>query len=132
MTSRRYAVSLPVVVAVGVLGLSACSSEQPSGVAPFTPSVSSGPSPTRTSKWTPEQQLAIDGYDRYNELITRIMSKAEQINMAKVHSVAKEPFATTDMKEVDATLSAGFVETGKAVDTILSVTLAGDKATVKT
>lgn len=133
MKSYRSVVSVSVV-AVVVLGLSACGGEEPSGLPVYTPgaSGSSSPSPTSTSKWTPEQQQVIDGYDRFNDLITAIMSKAEKIDMAKAHKAAKEPFATTYLKGVDSTISAGFVQKGKVVRTVSSVTVAGDAATIRT
>lgn len=132
MKSCRSVVSVSVVV-VGLLGLTACGGE-PSGLPVYTPgaSGSSSPSPTSTSKWTPEQQQVIDGYDRFNDLITAIMSKAEKLDMAKAHKVAKEPFATTYLKGVDSTISAGFVQKGKVVRTVSSVTVAGDAATIRT
>ena len=95
-------------------------------------SSSAGPSATSTSKWTTEQQQVVDGYDRFTDLSTAIWTKAEKIDMAKVHTVAREPFATATMKDVDATLSTGYVQTGKVVNTISAVTVAGDKATIKT
>ena len=122
------------LVAVGLLGLTACGGEKPSGLATFKPSGSgsSSASPTGTSKWTPEQQQVIDGYDRYTDLSTAIWTKAEKIDMAKVHKIATEPYATATMKEVDATLSAGFVQTGRVVNTISAVTIVGGKASIKT
>lgn len=74
----------------------------------------------------------IDGYDRYTDLSTAIWTKAEKIDMAKVHKIATEPFATATMKEIDATLSAGFVQKGRVVNTISAVTLVGGKASIKT
>ena len=133
MTSRRVVGSVSVVAA-GVLGLSGCSSDKPSGLAPFTPSAtstSSSPSPTSTSKWTPEQQQVIDGYDRFIDLQTAISTKAQKIDMAKAHKVAKEPFATEYLKGIDATLSAGYRQTGKAVVTVSSAIVAGNTATMK-
>jgi hypothetical protein len=59
------------------------------------------------------------------------MSKAEKIDMAKTRKVAKEPFATTYFKGVDSTVSAGFVQEGKLVRTVSSVTVAGDTATIR-
>ena len=133
MKSRRSVVSVSVVVA-GLLGLTACSGEKPSGLATLKPSASgsSSPSPTSTSKWTPEQQQVIDGFDRFTDFRTAIFTKTEKIDMAKAHRVAKEPFATTYLKRIDATLSAGFVQTGRVVNTTSSVTVSGDKATVRT
>lgn len=134
MTPRRYAVSASALMAVGVLVFSACSSEKPSSLPAVTPNPgpsSSSPAPTSTSKWTPEQQQVIDGYDRYNELITRILSKLEPINMDKVHRVAAEPYATTYLKRVEGTVSAGYVQTGELVTTVSAVTVAGKKATIK-
>lgn len=134
MKSRSLVVSVSAV-AVGVLGLSACSSEKPSGLAPFTPtarSSSPSPSPTISSKWTPQQQRVIDGYQQYNELVTRILSKAEKIDLAKAHQVAKEPYATKFLQGIDGTLSAGFVRTGKVAYTFSAVTVVGDSATIKT
>ena len=133
MNSCRSVVSV-FVVAVGLLGLSACGGDKPSGLPLYTPGVSSSssPSPSTTSKWTPEQQQVIDGYDRFNDLITAIMSKAEKIDLAKAHKFAKEPFATTYLKGVDSTVSAGFVQEGKLVRTVSSVTVAGDAATIRT
>jgi hypothetical protein len=135
MTSRRVVVS--VSVAAGVLGLSACSSQEPSGLPAFTPSASSTsstptPSPTSTSKWTPEQQQVIDGYTRFRDLYTAIWTKAEKIDMAKARQVATEPFATVSMKGIDAGISVGYVQKGMVVNTILSVAAAGDTATIKT
>jgi len=135
MTPLRTAVSASVLVAVGVLGLSACSGEKPSGLAAFTPSPSgnaASASPTSASKWTPEQQQVIDGFDKFTDYRTATFTKTEKIDMAKAHQVAQEPFATKYMKRIDATLSAGFVQTGKVVNTIASVTVAGEKATIKT
>jgi hypothetical protein len=122
------------VVVAGLLGLTACSGEKPSGLATFKPSASGGssPSPTSTSKWTPEQQQVIDGYDGFTRVYESIYTGAEKIDMARVHAVAKEPFATVTMKDVDATLSTGYVQAGKVVNTISSVTVNGDKATIKT
>jgi len=122
------------VVALGLLGLTACSGEKPSGLATFKPSASSSSSasPTGTSKWTPEQQQVIDGYDGFTRVYESIYTGAEKIDMAKVHTVAKEPFATVTMKDIDATLSTGYVQAGKVVNTISSVTVDGDKATIKT
>jgi hypothetical protein len=122
------------VVVVGLLGLTACSGEKPSGLATFKPSasVSPSPSPTSTSKWTPEQQQVIEGYDDFTSLYESIYTGAEKIDMAKVHKVAAEPFATSTMKSLDATLSTGYVQTGKVVNTISAVTVTGDKATIKT
>jgi hypothetical protein len=122
------------VVAVGVLGLSACGREEPSGLGVYTPGAtsSSPPSPTGTSKWTAEQQQVIDGYDRFTGLYESIYTGAEKIDMAKVHKVAKEPFATATMKDIDATLSTGYVQEGKVVNTISSVAVVGVRATIKT
>lgn len=137
MTFRRVVVFVSVVA--GVLGLSACSSDKPSGLAPFTPSASSTsssplptPSPTSTSKWTPEQQQVIDAYDRFIDLQTAISTKAQKIDMAKARQVAKEPFATEYLKKLEGTLVAGFVQKGKVVNTISAVTVAGNTATIKT
>jgi len=135
MTLRRVVVSLSVV-AVGSLGLTGCGGEAPSGLAPFTLSATSTsstatPTPTSTSKWTPEQQQVIDGYDRYNDLITAILAKTEKIDMAKIHLVATEPFATPYLKRVDATISAGFVQTGELVTTISAVRVTNERATIK-
>jgi hypothetical protein len=132
MTLRRVVVSASVI-AVGVLGLSACSSDQPSGLAPFTPGASStGPSPTSTSKWTPEQQQVIDGYDRFTDLQTAISTKALKVDMAKAHQVAKEPFATEYLKKLEGTLVAGFVQKGRVVNTVSAVTITGNTAILKT
>jgi hypothetical protein len=121
-----------VVVVAGLLGLSACSGEKPSGLATFTPGASSGSSsPTSTSKWTPEQQQVIDGYAGFNSLMTAISTKTEKIDMAKAHRVAKEPFATEYLKGVDTTLSAGYEQTGKPIVTVSSATVAGDTASMK-
>jgi hypothetical protein len=131
MTVRRVVGSV-AVLAAGLLVLSACSSGKPSGLAPFTPSATSTSStPTSTSKWTPEQQQVIDGYGRYNELITAILSKTEKIDEAKVHKVAAEPYATTFLKRVDATISAGYVQTGKLIATISAVQVTNEGATIK-
>jgi hypothetical protein len=122
------------VVIAGLLGLSACSAT-PSGLATATPATgsrSSSPAPTSTSKWTPAQQQAIDGYERFIDLQTAISSKAEKIDMAKARRVAKEPFVTAYLKGVDATLSAGYEQTGKAVVTVSSAIVTGNTATVKT
>ncbi len=83
-------------------------------------------------KWTPEQQQVIAGYDRYNELVTRILNKAEKIDMGKAHQVAKEPYATKFLQGIDGTLSAGFVRTGRVAYTFSAVTVVGDSATIKT
>jgi hypothetical protein len=123
--------------------MTACSGEKPSGVAPFTPSASNGnssptsnsapsPSPTGASKWTSEQQQVIEGYGRFTDLSTAIWAKDVEIDMAKVRRVAKEPFATVVMKSIDGSLSAGYIRTGKVVNTISTVTVAGDKATLET
>jgi len=135
MTLRRVVGSVSVV-AVGVLGLSACGSDKPSGLAPFSPSATSTsstptPTPTSTSKWTPEQQQVIEGYDRFIDLQTAISSEAQKIDMAKFHKVAKEPFATEYLKGIDATLSAGYRQTGKAVVTASSAIIASNTATMK-
>jgi nicotinamidase-related amidase len=125
VTSRRYAVSASVFVALGVLMLSACGGEKPSGLPVFTPS----PSPsslTTTSKWSPEQQQVIDGYERFTDLSNAIWTKAEMLDMAKVHLVAQEPFATDAMKVITNTLSTGYVQRGKSVSTILAVRVTGD------
>jgi len=131
-------------VTAAVLTLSACSTEKPSGLAPFTPSTSnSSPSPTSSSvpspsltnasKWTPEQQQVIDAYDRYNTYIKSVLKKKQKIDMAKAHKVAKEPFASASLKEASTTLALGFVRTGAVVNTISSVTVAGgDTAIIKT
>jgi len=138
MTSRGLSVCVSVsLTAVGVLGLSACSSAKPSGLAPSTPtarsnSPSSSPSPTISSSWTPEQQQVIAGYDAYNALMDRIRTKAEKIDMAKAHQVGQEPFIRKHLQQMDIQLSAGYVETGKSVGTILSVTVVGSTATLKT
>jgi len=131
--SCRSAVSVFVVV-VGLLGLSACSDETSSGLATFSPSARTGGSPSsaRASRWTAEQQQVIDNYDGFTAQLAAIWSKAEVIDMAKVHKVAKEPFATSTMKSIDATLSIGLVRTGHVVDTIAAVTVDGNKATIKT
>ena len=129
MKSCRSVVSMSVVV-VGLLGLSACGSDKPSGLPVYTPGASSS-SPTSTSRWTPEQQQVIDGYDRFNSLMTAISTKAEKIDMTKAHRVAKDPFATDYLKGVDATLSAGYEQTGKPNVTVSSVTVAGGTATMK-
>jgi len=132
---KPYRSVLSVSVAlVGLLGLSACGGEEPSGLAVYTPGAngSAAPSATSTSKWTPEQQQVIDGYEGFNDLIATIMSKAETIDLAKAHKVAKEPFATTYLKGVDSTISAGFVQKGKIVRTVSSVTVDGDAATIRT
>jgi len=133
MTLRRLVVCVSVVAAVP--GLSACSSGRPSGLAPFTPSAtstSSTPTPTNTSKWTPEQQQVIDGYDRYSELVAALLTKIEKVDLAKARHVATEPYATTFLKDIDSTLSAGFVQTGKALNTISAVTSRGKRATIMT
>jgi len=129
--SCRSVVSVFVVVA-GLLGLTACSGEKPSGLATFKPSASGGSSPTSASKWTPEQQQVIDGYDRFNDLQTAISTKVAKIDMAKAHRVAREPFASEYLKQLDGTLSAGFVQKGKVVNTISTVTVSGVAATIKT
>lgn len=134
MTSHRLVVSVSIVAA-SVLGLGACSSEKPSGLTPFTPtatSSSSSPSPSSLSQWTPDQQQVIDGYDGFNNLITAIWTKSEKIDMTKAHRVAKDPFVTKYLKGIDAGLSAGFVQTGKVVSTVSSVTTTGDTATLDT
>jgi hypothetical protein len=131
MTSRRYAVSASVFVAVGLLTLSACSSEQPSGLPVFTPSPSPS-SPTSTSKWSPEKQQVINGYDRFIDLYEAISTKAEQINMTKFHKVAMEPLASVTMKNINRTLSSGLIQRGKVTNTISAVTVAGETATIKT
>lgn len=135
MTARRVVVSVSVVAVA--LGLSACSSGSPSGVAPLPPSArgSSAPppvSPTSTSKWTSQQQQVIDGFDGFNNLVASIWAKAEKLDMAKAHQFAKDPFATKYLTGVAAGLSAGFVQTGKLVSTVSSVTTVGDAATIKT
>ena len=130
MKSCRSVVSMSVVV-VGLLGLSACGSDKPSGLPVYTPGASSS-SPTSTSRWTPEQQQVIDGYNRFTDFRTAIFTKTEKIDMAKAHRVAIEPFVTMYLKSVDATLSAGFVQTGKVVNTISSVTVTGSQAIVRT
>jgi hypothetical protein len=131
--SCRSVVSVSVV-AVGLLGLSACGGDKPSGLPVYTPgaSSSSSPSSTATSKWTPEQQQVIDGFNRFTDFTMAIWTKAENIDMAKAHRVAKEPFATLTMKDIEEVLSTGYVEMGKRVYTISSVTAAGGTATVKT
>jgi hypothetical protein len=134
MKSCRSVASLSVV-AVALLGLSACSGDKPSGLATFTPRVSgssSSPPPVSTSQWTPEQQQVIDGYDRYSKMVSGLLSKKEKVSLAKARQVATEPYATTFLKDVDATVSAGFVMTGKTVNTISAVTTKGGKATIKT
>ena len=137
MKPRRRVVSVSLA-AVGVLGLSACSSETPSGLAPFTPSARTGspsasPSPTISSKWTAEQQQVIAGYGRYNALMARFRAKTEKIDMAKAHQVGQEPFITKQLQQMAVALSAGFVDTGEAArDTTLSVTVVGSTATLNT
>jgi hypothetical protein len=138
MTSRGLSVCVSVsFAAAGVLGLSACSSDKPSGLAPFTPSApgsssSSSPSPTISSRWTLEQQQVIAGYDAYSALMARFRTKAEKINLAKARRVSQEPFIRTHLQQMDHQIAAGYVEKGKAVDTILSVTVVGSTATLKT
>ena len=137
MKPRRRVVSVSLA-AVGVLGLSACSSEKPSGLAPFTPgagsnSPSSSPSPTVSSKWTPEQQQVIAGYDAYNTLMDRIRTKEEKMDMAKAHQVGQEPFISKHLQQMNIALSAGLVATGEAPrHTTLSVTVVGSTATLNT
>ena len=131
MKSCRSVVSVSILLA-GLLGLSACGGDKSSGLPAYTPGASGSSSPTSPSKWTPDQQRVIDGYDGFTKLYESIYTGAEKIDMAKVHTVAREPFATATMKDVDATLSTGYVQTGKVVNTISAVTLAGDKATIKT
>jgi hypothetical protein len=130
--SCRSVVSV-LVVLVGLPGLTACSGDKPSGLPAYAPGAGGGssPSPTGTSKWTPEQQQVIDGYGGFNSLMTAISSKAEKIDMTKAHGVSKEPFASEYLKGVDATLSAGYKQTGKPVVTVSSATVAGDTATMK-
>ena len=130
MKSCRSVVSVFVVV-VGLLGLSACGGDKPPGLPLYTPGVG-GSSPTNTSKWTPEQQQVIDGYDGFNSLVAAIWSKDEKIDMAKAHQVAGEPFITKYLQNLDAALSAGLVLTGKVVNTISSVTVVGGTATINT
>jgi hypothetical protein len=143
MTSCRSVVSTSAFIALCVLGLSACGGEKPSGLAPFTPPASNGsssptsrsadsPERTGTSKWTVEQQRVIEGYGRFTDFTTSIWAKDVKIDMAKARRVAKEPFATVVMKSIDGTLSAGYIRTGKVVNTISTVTVAGDKATLET
>jgi hypothetical protein len=78
----------------------------------------------------------IDGYDRFNNLVpsiwARALARAEKIDMAKAHQVAKDPFVTKYLRGVATGLLAGFVQTGKLVSTVSSVTTAGDTATIKT
>lgn len=74
----------------------------------------------------------IDGYDRFIDLQTAISSKKAKVDMTKAHQVAREPFATATMRGIQLALSAGFVQTGKAVYTSSSVTVVGKKATIKT
>ena len=136
MKSRTLVVSVSLA-AVGVLGLSACSSAKPSGLAPLTSSARSGspsssPAPTISSKWTAEQQQVIAGYDAYNALMDRIRTKTEKMDMAKAHRVGQEPFIRKHLQQLDQQLSSGYVETGKAVDTTLSVTVVGRTATLNT
>jgi hypothetical protein len=52
--------------------------------------------------------------------------------VANARRVAKEPFATEFLKDIDAGLSAGFVEEGKVVNTISSVVIVGETARIKT
>jgi hypothetical protein len=132
MTLRRVVVSL---VVVGVLGLSGCSSDKPSGLALFTPSATTttpSPTPRSTSKWTPEQQQVIEGYDRFTDLQTAISTKALKVDMAKAHQVAKEPFATEYLKKLEVTLVMGFVQKGRVVNTVSAVTITGNTAILKT
>jgi hypothetical protein len=133
VNSCRSVVSVSVV-AVGLLGLSACGGDKPSGLAVFTSgaSSSSSPSPTAMSKWTPEQQQVIDGYDRFNDIMTGYRSKGSEIDMAKAHQVGQEPFVTEYLKGIVQSLATGYVDTGKAVSSTSSVTLVGSKATMKT
>jgi hypothetical protein len=129
MTLRRVVGSV-AVLAAGLLGLSACSSGKPSGLAPFTPgatSTSSSPSPTSTSKWTPEQQQVIEAYVMYQALITKYR-KGAKLDMAALRSVATEAFAVKSGKEVAAGLSAGFILHGDDVHDTRVVTIAGTKS----
>lgn len=74
----------------------------------------------------------IGGYDRFNDLMTAFRTKAEKIDLAKGRQVAKEPFVTGYLKGIASTLSAGYVDTGKAVSTTLSVTVVRETASIKT
>jgi hypothetical protein len=120
-----------VLVAVVVLGLSACSSEKPSGVAPFTPSASSSSSSSSSpsSKWTPEQQQVTEAYATYQSLITKYR-KGTKLDMAALRAVATEPFAVQSGKNVIAGLSAGFILHGDDVHDTRTVTIRGSKATL--
>jgi hypothetical protein len=129
MTLRRVGVSLSVVAA-GLLGLSGCSSDKPSDLGPLTPGASSSsasPSPSSTSRWTPEQQQVIEVYVTYQALITKYR-KGAKLDMAALRSVATEAFAVKSGKEVAAGLSAGFILHGDDVHDIQVVTIAGTKS----
>lgn len=132
MSPRRPVLYIAVLAAT-TLGLSACSSDKPSSLATSSPGLSSqSPSPTTTSKWTPEQQQVIAGYDRFNVLMTAIRTKAEKIDLGKAHEVGREPFVTGYLKGIDQSLATGYVSTGKPVSTTSMVTVAAGKATLVT
>jgi hypothetical protein len=123
-----------VLAALGVLGLSACGGEEPSGLPLYTPSPSSSSSPsaTKSSKWTPEQQQVIDGFNRFTDLQTAFMTKAERVDLARFRRVAKDPFATELTKGISGSIESGWVLKGKVVNTISAVTVVGNVATLKT
>jgi len=132
MSSSRFFVSV-CIVAAGALGLSGCSDEKPSGLASYTAgAISKSPSATSTSKWTPEQQQVIDGYDRFNDLMTAFRTNTAKMDLAKARSVAQEPFVTGYLQGISNQLSAGYIDTGKVLSTTSSVSVVGAAATMKT
>lgn len=74
----------------------------------------------------------IDGYGRFVDAYQAMTSKAEKVDVVKLHKVAKEPYATAALKDIDATVSAGYVQRGRVVNTISKVTVTGDTAVIKT
>jgi hypothetical protein len=74
----------------------------------------------------------IDGYDRFTELQTALSTKAQKIDVVRARRVAKEPYATKFLKDIDATLSSGYVQSGKVVNTISSVRITGGSAIITT
>lgn len=125
MKSPRCVASVSVV-AVALLGLSACGSDKPSGLAPFTPNSST--SPTSASKWTQEQQQVIDSFLAYRALIAKYRRGA-RVDRALLRSVATEQRAVQAEQGIVGGLTLGFILSGDDdVEEIRAVTVTGAKS----